>query len=294
MNVQRILTGVIGFPIVIALVVLGNKYIFDIVMAVIACIAIHEYFKAVSSEVKNLSWIGYILAIGIAVIHIVNTKFALISLGILVPSVLLLLFLHIIISDMKITLKDIAFSLLGIMYVITFIMFIPLIYGIGDNTKLEFLKENSFVDLVVKNFQNTIISGKFLIWYVIFSAWGSDTFAYTFGRLIGKHKFSKVSPNKTIEGCVAGVFGAVILSLIYTIILNNKFNFGINYLIVVAMAIILCVIGQIGDFAASTIKRHFDIKDFSNIFPGHGGMLDRIDSVMFIAPFAFCFFAFIL
>ncbi len=294
MNVQRILTGVIGFPIVIALLVLGNKYIFDIVMAVIACIAIHEYFKAVSSEVKNLSWIGYILAIGIAVIHIVNTKFALISLGILVPSVLLLLFLHIIISDMKITLKDIAFSLLGIMYVITFIMFIPLIYGIGDNTKLEFLKENSFVDLVVKNFQNTIISGKFLIWYVIFSAWGSDTFAYTFGRLIGKHKFSKVSPNKTIEGCVAGVFGAVILSLIYTIILNNKFNFGINYLIVVAMAIILCVIGQIGDFAASTIKRHFDIKDFSNIFPGHGGMLDRIDSVMFIAPFAFCVFTFIL
>ena len=57
---------------------------------------------------------------------------------------------------------------------------------------------------------------------------------------------------------------------------------------------IFCIIGQIGDFAASTIKRHFDIKDFSHIFPGHGGMLDRIDSVMFIAPFAFCMFTFIL
>ena len=294
MNLQRILTGVIGLPIVILLLVLGNKYVFDVVMAIIACISIHEYFKACKSEVKNLSWVGYILAIGIALLHIINTRIALMSLIIVIPTTLLLLFLHIIISDMKITLKDIAFSLLGIAYVITFTMFIPLIYGIGDNTKLNFLNEDSFVDTIVKNFQNTIISGKYLIWYVIFCAWGSDTFAFTFGRLIGKHKFSKVSPNKTIEGCVSGVLGAVILSLIYTLVLNNKLNFGINYLIVTAMAIVFCVIGQIGDFAASTIKRHFDIKDFSNLFPGHGGMLDRIDSVMFIAPFAFCVFTFIL
>ena len=294
MNLQRILTGVIGLPIVILLLVLGNKYVFDVVMAIIACISIHEYFKACKNEVKNLSWVGYVLAIGIALLHIVNARIALISLIIVIPTTLLLLFLHIIISDMKITLKDIAFSLLGIAYVITFTMFIPLIYGIGDNTKLNFLNEDSFVDTVVKNFQNTIIPGKYLIWYLIFCAWGSDTFAFTFGKLIGKHKFSKVSPNKTIEGCFSGVLGAVILSLIYTLVLNNKLNFGINYLIVIAMAIVFCVIGQIGDFAASTIKRHFDIKDFSNLFPGHGGMLDRIDSVMFIAPFAFCVFTFIL
>ncbi len=294
MNVQRILTGVIGFPIVILLLVLGNKYVLDVAMAIIACIAIHEYFKASKAEIKNLSWVGYILAIGIAFIHIVNTKIALMSLAILVPMILLLLFLHIIISDMKITLKDVAFSLLGIIYVVTFIMFIPLVYGIGDTTKLSFLKDESFVDLVVKNFQNTIVPGKYLVWYIIFTAWGSDTFAYTFGRLIGKHKFSKVSPNKTIEGCFAGVFGAVLLSIIYTIVINNKLGFGISYLTIGIAAAIFCIIGQIGDFAASTIKRHFDIKDFSNIFPGHGGMLDRIDSVMFIAPFAFCLFTFIL
>ena len=294
MNVQRILTGVIGFPIVIILLVLGNKYLIDIAIAIIACFAIHEYFNACKKEVKNLSWIGYILAIGIAFIHIVNTKIALMSLAVLVPIVLLLLFLHIIISDMKITLKDVAFSALGIFYVIGFIMFIPLIYGIGDNTKLQFLKDDSFVDKVVKNFQNTVVSGKYLIWYLIFTSWGSDTFAYTIGKHFGKHKFSKVSPNKTIEGCLAGVFGAVLLSIIYTIIINNNLSFGINYLKIGIAAGIFCIIGQIGDFAASTIKRHFDIKDFSHIFPGHGGMLDRIDSVMFIAPFAFCMFTFIL
>lgn len=294
MNVQRILTGVIGFPLVILLLVLGNKYIFDVVATIVACIGIHEYFKACSKEVKNLSWIGYILAIGISFIHIINAKIALMCICILIPLVLLLLFLHIIISDMKITLKDVAFSFLGIIYVITFVSFIPLIYGIGDNTKLGFLKEESFADLIVKNFQNTLVSGKYLVWYLIFASWGSDTFAYTVGRLIGKHKFSKVSPNKTIEGCMGGVFGAVLLSMIYTIVINNNLGFGIDYLKIGITSLIFCVIGQIGDFAASTIKRHFDIKDFSNIFPGHGGMLDRIDSVMFIAPFAFCIFTFVL
>ena len=294
MNVKRVLTGLIGFPLVLLLFIFANKYIIDCVAAIIAMIAIHEYFKACSKEVKNLSWIGYILAIGIALIHIVNTKIALMSLAILVPTILLILFLHIIITDMKITLKDVVFSFLGIMYVISFILFIPLIYGIGDKTTLSFLKESSFADTVVKVYQNTIIPGQYLIWYLIFTSWGSDTFAYSFGMRIGKHKFSKVSPKKSIEGCIAGVFGAILLSMIYTIIININLDFGISYWKIGVASAIFCIIGQIGDFAASTIKRYFDIKDYSNLFPGHGGMLDRIDSVMFIAPFAFCMFAFIL
>lgn len=269
MNLQRILTGVIGFPIVILVFVFGNKYLIDVIASVIACIGIHEYFKACSKEIKNLSWIGYIMAIGIAFIHIINTKIALMSLAILMPLILLLLFFHIIVTDMKITLKDVAYSFLGIIYINMFILFLPLIYGIGDTTKLSIVKEESFADLIIRNFQNTIVSGKYLIWYVIFTAWGSDTFAYTVGKLCGKHKFSKVSPNKTIEGCLGGVFGAVLLSIIYTIILNNNLSFGIDYLKIGIVACVFCVIGQIGDFAASTIKRYFDIKDFSNIFPGH-------------------------
>ena len=191
MNTKRILTGLIGLPLIIALFVLANKYVIDFFVAIIACIAIHEYFKACSNkEVRNFSWIGYLLSIGIVCLHLISTKIALASIFILIPLILLLLFLHIIISDMKISLKDIAFAILGIFYIFFFIIFIPLIYGIGDTTKL-FANKELFFDSISYNFQNTIVSGKFLIWYVIFSAWGSDTFAYIIGKHFGKHKLVK-------------------------------------------------------------------------------------------------------
>jgi len=293
-NVKRVLTGVIGFPLVILLLVLANKYIIDGVTAIIACIAIYEYFHACKKEVKNLSWIGYVLAIGIVLLHIVNTKIAFMSLLLFIPILLMVLFLHIIVSNMQINFKDMAFAGIGIFYIIGFIVFIPLVYGMGDTTKLAFLKETSFVDMLGKVYQKTAILGKYLIWYVLLAAWGSDTFAYTIGMRLGKHKFSQVSPKKSIEGCVAGVIGAVVLSLIYTIVLNHTLEVEINYWVIGLASAIFSIIGQIGDLAASTIKRYFEVKDYSNLFPGHGGMLDRIDSVMFIAPFAFCFFVFIL
>ncbi len=145
-------------------------------------------------------------------------------------------------------------------------MFIALTYGIEGN-----------------------ISGKILVWYIIIAAWGTDTFAYLCGKSLklGKTKFSKVSPNKSIEGCVAGTIGAVILCLIYTFGINQYFGFEISYISIAVISFILSIIGQIGDFSASVIKRHFGVKDFSELFPGHGGMIDRIDSVMFIAPFAY-------
>ena len=168
---------------------------------------------------------------------------------------------------MKITLKDITFTLIGILYLFIFLVFLPLLFGTDGD-----------------------ISGKYLIWYVLFSAWGTDVFAYVFGKRIGKTKFSKVSPNKSIEGCVAGTLGAVASCLIYTFALNTICGFGISYLLIGIISLILSIIGQIGDFSASIIKRYFEVKDFSNLFPGHGGMIDRIDSVMFIAPFAYILF----
>ena len=119
--------------------------------------------------------------------------------------------------------------------------------------------------------------------------------AYLVGKHFGKHKFSKVSPNKTIEGCVAGTLGAIISCLVYTFILKQFLNVEVySYITIAIVALVLSIIGQLGDFAASTIKRQFDIKDFSEIFPGHGGMIDRIDSVMFAAPYAYFIFAILL
>ena len=190
----------------------------------------------------------------------------------LTPVTLLILFLHIIISDMKITFKDIAYTFLGIAYVTGCIFFVGLII-IQDKGKLAF-------------------------GYTIMTAWATDVFAYTAGKLIGKHHFSKVSPKKTIEGCIAGIVGAIIVGFIYVIIASKvgaiSIN-GIQYLFAIIIPFILSVISQIGDFAASSIKRFADAKDYGNMLPGHGGMLDRIDSVIFIAPYVYaiiklCFF----
>ena len=165
---------------------------------------------------------------------------------------------------MKITFKDATFTFIGILYIIGFLGFLPLLYGVTGK-----------------------ISGKYLIWFVMLSAWGTDIFAYLVGKNFGKHKFSKVSPNKTIEGCIGGMIGAILYCLICSFVMNRYFGTQIDYKVIAILCAILSLIGQVGDFSASTIKRYFDIKDFSELFPGHGGMLDRIDSVMFICPFAY-------
>ena len=176
--------------------------------------------------------------------------------------------LKVIFSNMKTNISDISITFFGICYIVIFIMFIPLI------------REN-------------LANGKILIWYVFLTAWGTDIFAYVVGKRIGKHKFTEVSPNKTIEGCIGGVIGAVLLSIVYTIVCNKIWNLQINYIFITVISVILSIIGQLGDLAESSIKRYTEIKDTSNLIPGHGGMLDRIDSVLFIAPIAYFLLSFI-
>lgn len=142
---------------------------------------------------------------------------------------------------------------------------------------------------IIRNMEN----GKFLIWYVFISSWLTDVFAYIAGKTIGKHHFTDISPNKTIEGCIGGTLGATICMIIYTVILNNFAGFNINIALITITGIILSIVGQIGDLSASSIKRYAGIKDFSDLIPGHGGMVDRVDSVIFIAPFAYLLFLFI-
>ncbi len=264
MNVKRIVTALIGLPFVILLIVLGNKYIVDAVVAIIAVMAMYEYAKCISAQAKFIGWVGYLTAIGIAFIHVVSSTVlsTVITLG--VPILLFLLFLSVIVTDMKITFKDMAFSFVGILYVVGFLGFLAILYGVTGK-----------------------IDGKMLIWFVLIPAWGTDVFAYWVGKNFGKHKFSKVSPNKTLEGCVGGMIGSVVFALMCAYVMNTYFGTEIAYLTIAILSGILSLIGQIGDFSASVIKRYFEIKDFSELFPGHGGMLDRIDSVMFIAPFAY-------
>lgn len=262
MNKSRILTAVIYFPIVLIIMLLNKPILIDILMSIVAIRSIYEFTNcAKNKDYKIISWICYIFAILIAFRQFIEIKLEYIFYSILLTIVIL--FSHVIVSNGKIKFEDISHTFFGLIYIIGFSCFIPLIYSLKN--------------------------GNLLIWFVFLAAWGTDTFAYIFGKHFGKHKFSKISPNKTIEGCIAGTLGSVVMILIYTIFLNLKCQVELNYIMITVMAIVLSVIGQIGDFAASVIKRHFEVKDFSNLFPGHGGMIDRIDSVIFIAPFAYFF-----
>lgn len=127
--------------------------------------------------------------------------------------------------------------------------------------------------------------GQYLVLLPLLAAWGSDTFAYFAGRFFGKHKLAPViSPKKTVEGAVGGVLGGIICVLIFTIILDMTFGFALPYWAAAVLGAVGAAIGQIGDLSFSVIKRQTGIKDYGHIFPGHGGVLDRFDSVIFVAP----------
>ena len=115
--------------------------------------------------------------------------------------------------------------------------------------------------------------------YIFLVACLTDTYAYIGGSLIGRHKLTEISPKKTIEGSILGSFMGTILASIYYLTVidaNNIFK-------VLLMTFILTVLSEFGDLVFSSIKRHFKIKDYSNIIPGHGGILDRFDSIIYVA-----------
>lgn len=132
--------------------------------------------------------------------------------------------------------------------------------------------------------------GHWFVWLIIIVASGSDTCAYAAGMLLGKHHFSELSPKKTIEGCLGGVVGSALLALAYSFFLPQEAcqMLGANvHWIFVGIGFAGSFISQIGDLVASAIKRNYNIKDYSNLIPGHGGVLDRIDSILFVTPIVY-------
>ena len=264
MDTKRIVSGAIVGISVLLILLIPSEIVVNIILAIIAIVAIHEYLNAISKICKPIKWISYLSCIIVAIVGLIPEQYINFILMFEMPILLLLMFAQVIATDMKTTFKDMVYTLLGIAYIPTFMMFLSLINGMHN--------------------------GRILFVYLLIAAFGTDVFAYSIGCRIGKHKFSKVSPKESIEGCIAGTLGAVLIGVIFTVILNQAFSYNYSYLVVISAGIAFSLIGQIGDFAASCIKRYVDIKDYSNLLPGHGGMLDRIDSVLFIAPFAYMLF----
>ncbi len=143
----------------------------------------------------------------------------------------------------------------------------------------------SFIYLTREGFAH----GKYLVWFVFLCSWGSDTCAYAVGVLFGKHKMTpKLSPKKSVEGAVGGIVGAALLFVLYTHFAVNRYSqASLSLLLVAALGAAGAVVSMIGDLAASAIKRDHDIKDYGKLIPGHGGIMDRFDSVIIAAPLVF-------
>ena len=123
-KVKRFVVGIIGSIILGLFVVYGNKYVFDILIALVACMATYEYNKCVAKEAKPISWVGYLLSVSIAFMHVVPMEVYIVATIIGLPTIMLILFMHIILTNMKFNFKDVAFSLMGTLYVYVFTVFI--------------------------------------------------------------------------------------------------------------------------------------------------------------------------
>ena len=259
---KRLITTIIGLPLVILLVYHGG-WPLVLVCLLLSLVGLRELYRAFSKADKPVHIVGYVFAVVyFAAVFIFGAgHWLLIGLTLFVIAVqtFLVIFFN------KISIEDVIVTVYGFLYV-------------------PFLL--SFVILVREHYL-----GPYYVWLIFISAFGNDTFAYLTGITMGRHKLVNTpSPKKSLEGLFGGVLGAALLGLIYGFFIG-RFADPEAAESIMLFATVICVFGAlfsfIGDMAASAIKRRTKIKDFGSLFPGHGGVLDRLDSVIFVAPIVY-------
>lgn len=261
---DRLIVGIIGAVFAVSLMIFINELVLGIVISIIALMGLTEMYNALGLFKNNipLSIIGYIASVLILCFsNIINTSDIFLAFTCIYVLVLLV---YMVLAHKHTTFADISKSFFSTLYVTLFFSYL----------------------ILIRKYDK----GVFLIWIPIITAWLSDTMAYTFGRLFGKHKLiPEVSPKKTVEGALGGVVGGVVFMTIYGFVCQNAFNMQVNWISVLALGALGAILSQFGDLAASWIKREQGIKDYGNLLPGHGGVMDRFDSVLVVAPFVYYF-----
>ena len=266
---ERIIFGAVGAVLaVLAFLYASSNLVFALV-AIIALMALTEFLKAVSilnTSKLSLNILTYLSAIAILAVMYLNSGH-IDNYGLLIPVIsihIILSFIIMVTNHSSITFIDVAVSIVGNIYITVSLVHIYLIRLLPD--------------------------GKMYLWLPFIIAWSTDTFAYFTGVFLGKHKLiPSVSPKKTIEGAIGGTLGAVVIVAVYQLICSKIAYVEPDYLMGVVISLVCSVASQFGDLAASCIKREHGIKDFGSIMPGHGGVMDRFDSVIFISPLVYIF-----
>lgn len=252
----RLLSGILLVIIALITIITGGDVLFGTIL-LISLIGMTEIYKVLEIEKKELGFVGYAAAI---------VYFALIRLGLtewvtaLGIGFLILIMAVYVFTYPKFRSEHVTLAFFGLFYVAFMLSYVY---------QIRMLEQ-----------------GAFLVWLVFLCSWGCDTCAYCVGVTMGKHKMAPVlSPKKSVEGGIGGVVGAALLGAIYAVAINR---FAPSANADALQYALICGVGgmisQVGDLAASAIKRNHDIKDYGKLIPGHGGILDRFDSVIITAP----------
>ena len=263
---KRVISAVIFIALWVVILIVNNPIFDTAVVAILSLIATYEYCKAFKNiGYKPISWLCYAGCLSIFLMGgIIPEEYKLMLIKIIIPVGLISAFTYIVIGNVKRTVIDVAITVFALLY-------IPFMF--------------SFMKLILN-----MEYGRFYILYVFCGAFVSDTFAFLVGSKFGKTKLAPdISPKKTVEGSIGGILGVIIFFILLTLLGNYKLGIYGNVFYWVIVGIAASVAGQFGDLTASAIKRYCKIKDFGNIMPGHGGILDRFDSLMFVAPIVYIF-----
>lgn len=272
----RLLSGIVLMAIAIASLVYGGYVLFGLI-TVISVIGLYELYRTVKMEKSLAAVAGYLSSIVLDILllnraslltdttenAIQYAKYHEYIILWIVFTLIVFMALYVI-AYPRYHANQITMLLFGLIYVTVMLSFV---------FRLRYVE-----------------NGILYVWLVFIGAWGSDTCAYCVGKLMGKHKMpSELSPNKTIEGCAGGVLGAALIGFLFALVFFRDSSYWWQFALIGGVS---SVISQIGDLAASAIKRNHDIKDYGKLIPGHGGILDRFDSIILISPIVYYFVVF--
>lgn len=248
----RLISGIL-LVIAALLTIISGGYVLFFTLVCISLIGMQELYKAMGVHGESTGLLEIIGYLG-AILYYVSLLLGFERYGLMtvLVSLILIMFVYVF-TYPKYNAHQIMSAFFGVVYVAVMLSFILLTRNLPD--------------------------GKFIVWLIFLCSWGCDTCAYCVGMLIGKHKMAPVlSPKKSVEGGIGGVVGAGLLGVIYAAAIQGPM---VEYAVICGIG---ALISMVGDLAASAIKRNQGIKDYGKLIPGHGGILDRFDSVIFTAP----------
>lgn len=265
----RILTSAIGLPILVALIIYGGSAL-QFAAYLMSAIGMLEIYKALSHKHRPIHFVGYVFAfLYYLTLANLNSTYLLIACSSFIIATLIFIVFQYNEDYSKVNIIDCAITVFGFFYVAVLLSFVYMV------------REHNY--------------GQFFVWLIFICAWGCDTGAYFVGVAFGKHKLApKLSPKKTIEGSIGGTVFATLIAFVYSYSMVKFFNMTQSIVVpCVIVGAIGSIFAQFGDLAASAIKRYTKIKDFGKLIPGHGGVIDRFDSILFTAPGVFIVMVFL-